>query len=478
MFGESMPRRAALTRSLTLVAIVSVLALTIACGGGSGSSAVTGGTKASSVQVKVGDAPADSLLALEVKITNIAMQQQGGGSVNVLTAPQEIEMTHLSGTMEPLSLLQVPYGTYTGATITVSSVEVTYIPSNSTTPTRTSFNLNQTVNVSFSPALTVAQGSSVVNIDFNLAQSLITDTNGNVTGINPMFTISTASVPASGEDNEDENHGRMNDFVGQVTTLAPASGTTLASFTLTPGMSSQAQSFFVDSNTSFEDGLAQFSDIKMNMMLKVNAVTQSDGSLLAKNIELLENSDGQEAEGIVTSTTGTPTSSFQIVVHDGMGSNMSPATLGTTLTVNVGTAVFKAPLAVSEDSMLLKNLPFTPMFNATTLVAGQHVEVDSSGAMPSQSTMNATRIQLRRQALSGTVATATSGSNASFSLLLDANSAFAKLTGVTSINVYQVSQTMMMGGTVATPGTKVRVRGLLFFDGANYQFVAAKMDQP
>jgi hypothetical protein len=206
-------------------------------------------------------------------------------------------------------------------------------------------------------------------------------------------------------------------------------------------------------------------------------VTQTDGSLLATKIEMLEAAEGQEAEGIVTTTTGSPVTSFQLVVHDGFGSGMASSMLGTTVTVNVGTAVFRAPLANSDDSALLKNLPFVPKFDASTLVKGQSVEADASGTSTSQTTINAAKIQLRRQALSGTIGPAPTGSNATFALLIDADSAFAKLTGVTSINVYQVSKTTMKGAA-PTQGSKIRVRGLLFFDGTNYQFVAATLDHP
>ena len=32
--------------------------------------------------------------------------------------------------------------------------------------------------------------------------------------------------------------------------------------------------------------------------------------------------------------------------------------------------------------------------------------------------------------------------------------------------------------TPVAPSTKIRVRGLLFFDGTNYQFVAARVAKP
>lgn len=477
MFGHTSMLKTYVFRGLVMLSILTLLGILAGCAG-SGSSSVNTPSAMGAVQVKVGDAPADSVLSFELTIAKVDLQPQSGNAVTVMNSPEEIELTHLSGTLEPLVLTKVPFGTYTGAAITVSKAEVTYIPSGATVPVQKEIALNKTVNVTFNPSLNVGAGSAIVNIDLNLAQSLTFDANGNVTGITPMFTITTASVPSGGEQGEDEEHGMMEDIVGQVTATTPASGSTLASFTITPRMAGQPQTYFVDSSTQFEDGLAQFSDIKLNMVVKVDAVTRTDGSLLATKIEMVEASEGIEAEGIVTGTTGSPVTSFQLLMHEGSGSSMSSAMLGTTLTVNVGNAVFRAPLSNSDDSNLLSGLPFTPKFDATTLTKGQSVEADASGQMPSQGTINASKIQLRRQSLNGTVGQAAAGSNATFSLLLDADSAFAKLTGTTSINVYVVSSTKMKGISGATQGSKVKVRGLIFFDGSNYQFVAATISNP
>ena len=94
------------------------------------------------------------------------------------------------------------------------------------------------------------------------------------------------------------------------------------------------------------------------------------------------------------------------------------------------------------------------------------------------SSLNMLVQDVQQQALTGTVNLAVSGSNASFSLLLDADSVFVKLTNVSTLNVYQVSTTELKGISSVAQGTKVRVRGLLLFDGTNYQFVAARITQP
>lgn len=428
------------------------------------------------VQIKIGDAPADSVLAFELTITRIDLTPQGGSAITVLNRPRDIELAHLAGTVENLMLTKVAPGTYTGASIAVSKAEVVYIPTGATRPVQKEFTLNTTVNVGFNPAITIGSGALVLSFDLNLAQSLTFDASGNVTGVNPAFVASTSAVAP--QDEQKEEDGEMEDFVGTVTTVTPASGNTPASFVVTPQPVGDPRTFTVGANTVFSDGLSQFGDLKTNMMIKVDAVTQSDGSLLAKEVEMLEDHDGTEVEGIVIDTSGSPVTTITLLPQEGAGSNFASTSVGSNITVNVASAVFKDPLTDSDHSELLRNLPFTAKFDSTTIAKGQAVEVDTTAAVTPNSNIGANKVHLRKQALTGTVGAAPAGSNATIALLLDADSAFVKLTGVSSINVYRVPKTEMRELSSLTPGAKVRVRGLLFFDGNNYQFVAWRIGHP
>lgn len=461
--------------ALALILGLAISVITTGCAGGGGStSGTTGGSSAATaaVQVKMGDAPADSVLSFELNISQITLTPSSGSPVTVLSTPTEIELAHLSGTLEPLCLSNAPAGTYTGATVAVTSANVTYIPSTGSTPVNKQFNLNTTINVTFSPNLTIGTGATVVNFDLNLAQSLTFDSSGNVTGIAPVFTVTTAAAPASGESGEDDEHGRWNAAVGQITTITPAAGSTAASFALTLGMSSQTQTFQVNSSTQFSDGLTQFSDLKTNMLVKVRAVTQPDGTFLATMVELLEASEGADLNGIVTATTGTPVTSLNMVVQDEAG-NKSGSNVGNTVTVDVSNAVFKSPFgSMEDDSDILSNLPMQSVFDSSHVGVGQNLEIEMQGPVTGTSVI-ANNVHLKKQAISGTVAAAASGSTASFTLLLDADSAFAKLTGITSLDVYSVGHTNMM--VQASVGSTVRVRGFLFFNNGQYVLVAGKV---
>jgi hypothetical protein len=126
----------------------------------------------------------------------------------------------------------------------------------------------------------------------------------------------------------------------------------------------------------------------------------------------------------------------------------------------------------------MSGLNFT--FKGPASVAkGQNVQVESSTAVQANSTINADKVVLVKQALTGTVSNyAASGSSATFTLNLSPEAAFLKLTGVKAIKVYQQPGTALKGMSAVANGAVVRVRGLLFYDGANYQFVAARITLP
>jgi Domain of unknown function (DUF5666)/Domain of unknown function (DUF4382) len=459
-------------RLATLALALGLGWVTTGCSGGTASKTVMPTTVART-QIKIGDAPADSVLAFEVGITRADLVQQGGATVKVLKTPVEIELTHLAGTVGPLALADVPAGTYTGVTVAVSNVEVTYLPPASTSPVEKTFALNTTVTVPFTSAITISDQPTILNFEFNVAQSLVFDMSGTLTDLKPVFTVSVSTVAPNTE--QEEETGKIEDMVGTVSAVTPANGNTPASFALTPQSGGPDQSFTVDASTKFGEGLTQFSDLKTGMLVEVNATTQSDGSLLATDVEMKEASNGLEADGVVMATTGNPVTSLTLLVQDETG-NM--AAMGTPLSVDVSSAVFSIPMHDPDLSSLLQGLPFAAKFDNTTVAAGQRIEVNGSSNGQPQSSFSANKVRLSPQALTGTVGAPSAGSNASFSLMLDADSAFVKLTNVSTLNVYQVSKTELKGISSVAQGTKVRVRGLLLFDGTNYQFVAARMTQP
>lgn len=252
----------------------------------------------------------------------------------------------------------------------------------------------------------------------------------------------------------------MEDVTGTV------SATTSSGFSIAMGQ--QTLTFSVGSNTKF-DGVAGLTSLVNGMLVQVDAVTQSDGSLLASKVDVEEDQNGMEAAGVVSSVTGSPATSITLVAQDAAAPSGNGPVLGSNITVNVASAQYAV-----NNHVDLSGLTLT--FDASHIAPAQRVEVDA--ATPASNNLVANRVRLRNQGLRGTITGAITpfGNNGSqFTLTVASDSAFAKLTGLTTLTVYRQGSTKPMENVNVASGATVLVRGALFFDGTAYSLVAARI---
>ncbi len=423
----------------------------------------------STVQVKIGDAPADRVLSFEVTVGPVTLTSDQGMTTTLLSDAERIELSHLSGTNAPLKIVKLPQGNYTSATITVANPEITFLnAAGQVQKVEPAF--NQTITVPFSPALSIAGPSSVVSIDFDLAKSLSFDAQGNVTGVNVgsgSFTVTTAPVNEGGNQNDDD--GELEDTTGTITAVNGSS------FTLLVNQTGASLQFTTDANTKFDDGAT----LSMNEMVTVEGTTKADGTLYARKIEGIENENGGESEGLITTVTGSPASSLTVVTDQtsGMGSS---AAVGNTVTVDVSKAKFEVK-AGDVDTSGMDGLPSSPdfPFDAATVHAGQRVELDADGS-DNGSNSKVGKVRLQQQALVGTVsglASATSHGPTTFTLTVAPDSAFAMLSGQTQIAVFWQANTDLKDMTSVSNGDTIRIRGLVFFTGSGFNMITRRIDK-
>lgn len=105
-----------LLQRLQLVSIGLLFALA-ACGGGGGGSGGSGATtSATGIDVLVGDAPSDELLAFRARLDSVTLDIAGGGSTaNLLAAPLDVEFLGLQNSLLWLASADLAAATYTGA---------------------------------------------------------------------------------------------------------------------------------------------------------------------------------------------------------------------------------------------------------------------------------------------------------------------------------------------------------------------------
>lgn len=474
MWATPTPVQRGFFQAMTALAFGLFILFLSACGGG-GSTSQNQQPNTSSLQVNIGDAPSDRLVAFGMTISSMAFTNSSGSSVPVLSSPATVEMTHLMGAMLPLSVMKIPQGTYTQASITMQNMAVAYMDPATGQLVQKTVAGPSTATVSFSPSLTVGSNPMVANFDMNMASSVSIDGMGNIT-FTPTFA---AVMNPGGTGSHDPENGGMQHMTG---TVASFSG---SSFSMSMMESSSPITIGTNSNTVF-DGMGGMGMMSNNLIVMVDADMQPDGSMMATTVQDIMSSGGVMSEGLVTSVTGNPVTQLTLVAHDGAGNGMMPSNIGGTITVNVDSGT---SCAIDSDGVDMSSLPFTPAFDRTTILKGQRVEPDSSsgmmsgggmgGGMMGGGTITATDLRLEQQGLGGTVsAYSSSGSQATFTLTLASDSALTTLTGATTLTVFQQAGTELRGMTTVTNGSTVHVRGLLFFDAGAYKLVASRIMAP
>jgi hypothetical protein len=409
-------------------------------------------------------------------IGSMSLTNSSGGSVAVVSSSTPVEMMHLMGTVDPISLMNVPQGTYSGASVSISSATVMYMDPSTMQLAQKSVQGPMTATINFNATLAVGTSPMVLNLDMNMASSVSIDQSGNVT-MTPTMTASMNQC-CTGNSEGPENGG-MEHVTG---TVMSSSGN---SFTMSMMQSAQNISVATGPNTQF-DGMGGMGGMSNGMIVMVDAIMQPDGSFMAQKVDsVMLMSGGSIAGGQVTGTTGSPVTQLTLAMQDGAGSGMMGSYLGGTTTVDVSSS---ASFNIDSDNVDMTNLPFTPTFDGTAIFKGQRVRAVSSsgmmsgggmGGMMGGGTIKATEIDLEQQGLSGTVSGySQSGSQGTFTLTVSSDSAFATLTGATSLTVYQQSGTELWGVSSVSNGAVAHVRGLLFFDVGAYEMVASRIMAP
>jgi uncharacterized protein DUF5666 len=434
---------------ITTIATVA-LALGLAGCGGNNSVTNAGPTNAT---INTGDGTLDSLVKFEMTVSSLTLTGSGGTATtgNLLSKSAEVEFVHQAGSFEPLALVNIPPGTYSGASMTVSNPEVVVL-NNAVPPAPVKIPATLTspnVTVTFTSPITVTSSSStVINFDMDLAGSVtLSGTPPSSASVTPKFNVTTSTATNSGDDS-----GEIDDVHGTVSAInAP-------NFTIQNG--SSTITFATDNTTQFSDGITSLAGLKVGDIVEVDGTTKPDGTKLATKVEREEASSGEEAEGVISAVTGSPATQITIAHQtDSTGTPTAPVTVDVSISAST-------QFLVRADKL---NLGSVPAFDATHIAKGQRVEADTSNSTASP--MPADKLKLREQALVGTVSAA---SASGFTLTLNSSSAFAILTGQTTVTVSIVSGTDLK----VTPANTnvVRVRGLVFVNAGAYTMIATRVD--
>ncbi len=477
-----MRNKTSLRNSSPSVLLLSISLATLwltSCGGSNGLSSSqqpsqsNPATPNSTVQVNIGDSPSDRVMAFSANITSLMLNNSNGTTASLVSSSMPIEIMRLAGTMQPMNVLSIPQGTYTGASVTMASMSLTYMDPISRTIVQKTIAGPVTTSISFSPTITLGNTPMVLSLDMDVANSLSVDASGNMV-LAPVFKTTMNQV-GSGTATDPE-HGLMEHLFGSVSSVSGSN------FSMSMMQSAQPLKFATNSGTQFTNisGMGMMSN---SALVMVDAMLQSDGSIQAQKVQWFMGG-GAMTDGIVGSIAGSPATQIGVMVQNGSGQGMMSSFLSNNATMMFSSGTV---FGMNMDGLNFSNLPFTPMFDASHMFTGQHVRCFGANGMGSGGmggmgggmmvgSMGATECDLAPQGLRGTVSNySASGGQATFTLTLAADSYLSIMTGINTLTVYQQPDTELVGLTSIANGQTVEVRGMIFNDGGVLRMVASRI---
>jgi hypothetical protein len=385
----------------------------MACNGGTTQSRVRLSSGTGSVVVLASDTPACDVISFQVTISGATLASAGSSAaittqpVSLISsaAPVLVDFAGLLDSSSVVTFADIPTGTYSQATITLSDPRLIYFDHSTSPPTPKSIVPTLSTLVvtgDIDPALVVTSGGAVgLNVDLRLLDSVEIGAKGEITGnINPVFHLSpTTSTTTNGFGELDTLHG----LVGSVTPPT-TSGTLAGSFTLqTLGGEGPTLTVHTTDSTVL-DGVADLQSLLPSTFVEVNAFVDSSGSIVAREVdaEALANAGQGLAAfvGVITSVTrdAPPNANeFTLFVResDPDVSLSVPPTQNHVVKISPTTVFGIAASEVNRADL---------SFDASTLGVGQEVVVNGNfvGATPtSPATINANSIYLRLQSIVG-----------------------------------------------------------------------------
>jgi|SRR5271156_1629050 hypothetical protein len=367
--------------------LFAAIALSSCSGGGSGSTPPA--NQMGSVFTIGTDAPLPSVVSCEVTVTGITLYN-GTTNVPVLSNPQVVDFAQLSGLHQLLDLNAVPTGTYTSATVTISSPVIGYInvdpPNPPTVATINGTPSQFSVTVNFTTPFVLTSADLVgLRMEFDLRKSLQTDGSGNVTGvINPVFEMQLLNATDSGVWIDDFHAGVVGVTGGNTFTVQ--------------GPHARQWQVTTSASTIFDDPGVPISSYTTNTILSISGELDPVSKAIDASEVQVVSTDNFYMGGLLTSVRPpAPEAATQVDLYV---RELLPDVTG----ISDGD-IETLDLNGSENYKIGHiNLPLTTLlFNNTLMAPGQRVDI--GGALVESGGSDALtphRVILRRQGQAGT----------------------------------------------------------------------------
>ncbi|HEV2419929.1 MAG TPA: hypothetical protein VGX94_19200 [Terriglobia bacterium] len=474
--------------------------------------------------ITIGDVPLCGLLSFRTLVNGLTLVPQGGSGVEVLTANQTVplDFSALRDASTILSVTSIQPGTYTEATITLIAPAMSlYDPTANPpvvpiTPTFSSesitFNINPALVVPACPVnSTTACPGSVLQIDFNLAQSIPLTAQGDINTTNSSGTstitvtpvITGAGLTASGS----QGFGVMDDIKGYILSVnntATSSGNTqligsidvqtLPGLETTAALQGAGQEIAVYLPSAKDlIGVPPILDqLTTGNFVEVNGYIDSLGNFIANSVMVEDQEDianfTSSFEGYVLSVAkdanGNPTQ-FQMTVTDEYPNTETGAVTGNPVPFDTPPLIVNVSSStgwhLSTPGINFGNLTATP----ANLAVGQKIIVHgtyvppptaSAGGAAVSTTLAANNVYFPIQTVSGNyVSLLAAGSDnltGGFVLspcasLYQGRPIYVITNGLSQSGQLNLTQFVNLNGLASlTPAPQLLARGILIFDQA------------
>jgi len=430
----------------------------------------------------------DRVVRASLTLNSLTLIDAAGAAVTVLSAPQRVEFVHLNGAVESLVTVPVPQGRYTSASATLGNSAFGCILLG---PTGGIVSGSFSV-VAATPTVTLPEPIVVSDTPMTLMLNLVVSPSQGAAVCDGLYADQPPSpaetiIPAfnltgyaaTGQPANTDNVKETN-LIGVVSAIT-VNGSGF-SVTATDG---PAWSVATNDSTVFQ-GVSGLSILAAGMPVNFDAALQADGSLLASRVEV----------------TDTNTTNLTILRGPSVYLSAAEPEMGLFITQSAGplfagseaegtwTFGFGADTSFQVSAQLsnLSSLPFSPVFNAGNIVAGQGVYISThAAAFPdAPDLVAATTVTLVAQTINGTVTDVSSaGSFSTYTVALASYATFAALAqqaGQTtilanpgSVVVYVDGNTRTLNTAPLAVGSLLRFNGLVFNDNGTLRMDCAEV---
>jgi len=456
---------------LMLLSLTAAVLVATGCGGSMVNTQNSGPTGSAFL---VGtDAPLASVVAFNVTFQDVELTNGTTTTGTLVKGTPMVDFARFNGLQTLVDMNQVPAGTYTGITFVLGSGSVSWLNTSSggapTIQTAPAAFSSTTITENFAKPLVVGTNTPPVGVrmDFDLAQSIPVDSNGQIEVNSSGEVMVTPNIDVAAVTRTDT--AAHIDVLRGAVVSGPTSMTEPSSFTI---QGPHGEQFTINTSGSTEwDGGGSLSELNSNSVVEVaGSLDPADQTLDADEVAILTDSKFY-ATGLVTyvtPSTGQATN-LDFYVRSVEPSSLTDVPLGGLAQVDI--------TGKENYGIYWMHNAFTQLlFNSYALTPGQEIAVggtDAEASPSSGSAITVNRIHLQNWGYVGTIVKGSQNSaQGTFQMQING---FAGQVVPSTVTVFLGPDADFRFGFGAfndlSNGAKIRVVGLLLKNSTNGQLV-------